>query len=172
MQDTTEKFEELSAWWRYGVILVVIFGFAVLAWVSVRSYSDAPPIPGRVATLSGDIVFTRDDIVAGQQVFLRYGLMENGTMWGHGAYLGPDFSAEYLHTLALDATMTVARRTYGKDLRLLTTEQRAAVTTAVQRMLKENRYSPKTDILTFTAEEAGSYHHQIEKWKAYFSDTR
>jgi nitric oxide reductase subunit B len=29
------------------------------------------------------VVFTRDDILSGQQVFLKYGLMENGTIWGH-----------------------------------------------------------------------------------------
>jgi len=39
------------------------------------------------------VVFTADGIIAGQQVFLKHGLMDNGTIWGHGAYLGPDFTA-------------------------------------------------------------------------------
>ena len=33
----------------------------------------------------------RADILAGQEVFLKYGLMDNGTVWRHGVYLGPDF---------------------------------------------------------------------------------
>ena len=45
------------------------------------------------------VLFTGDDIGEGQAVFLRYGLMDNGSIWGHGAYLGPDYSAEALHRI-------------------------------------------------------------------------
>jgi nitric oxide reductase subunit B len=172
MQGTEERTERLLPWWRYSVILVLILGFAVLAWTSVRSYTDAPPIPLRVAGANGETLFTRADIVTGQQVFLKHGLMENGTIWGHGGYLGPDFSAEYLHTLAVDAASTYARRSFGKDLPDCTPEQKAAVTVGVQRILKENRYSPRTGTLVFTPEEAESYRRQIEKWRAYFSEGR
>ena len=172
MEETKNRTHTLSPLWRYAVILVLLCGFGVLTWVSVRSYTDAPPIPSRVVTEMGQTLFTGDDIIAGQQVFLKYGLMENGTIWGHGAYLGPDFSAEYLHTLALDAARTYAERTYGKDFSLLTEEEKAAVSDRVRRMLKENRYSAKTDLLTFTAEEADSYGRQVEKWKAYFAEPR
>lgn len=170
MPGTEENPERLSHWWRNSVILVLVVGFAVLTWVSVRSYSDAPPIPAGVVTPAGETIFTGDDIIAGQQVFLKYGLMENGTIWGHGAYLGPDFSAEYLHTLALDAAQTYAGRAYGKEFSFLTLEQKATVSTRVREILKENRYSPETGVLTFTPDEAASYSRQIEKWKAYFSE--
>ena len=92
--------EKLSPWWRRAVILTLVIGFAVLIWLSTKSYQEAPPVPDKVVNAAGETLFTREDILAGQQVFLKYGLMENGTIWGHGAYLGPDFSAEYLHTLA------------------------------------------------------------------------
>ncbi len=170
MTNVEEAQERLSPWWRNSVILVVVLGFAVLGWVSVRSYTDAPPIPGRVTTVAGETVFTGDDIIAGQQVFLKHGLMENGTIWGHGAYLGPDFSAEYLHTLAVDAAEVDAQRLYGKDLLHLTAVEKAAVYAEVAEILKENRYSPDTDRLVFTPVEESSYRRQIEKWKTYFSD--
>jgi nitric oxide reductase subunit B len=83
--------DTLSPWWRNSVIVVLIIGFSVLIWIAVRSYSDAPPIPEKVVTSTGETIFTGKDILGGQQVFLKYGLMENGTIWGHGAYLGPDF---------------------------------------------------------------------------------
>src|SRR5512137_416036 len=102
--------DALSPWWRNSVILVLALGFTVLIWIAVRAYKDAPPIPEKVIGTSGETIFTRNDILAGQQVFLKYGLMENGTIWGHGAYLGPDFSAEYLHTLTLDAQDIVANQ--------------------------------------------------------------
>jgi nitric oxide reductase subunit B len=96
------KREELSPWWMHAVVLIMVFGFTILIWRSVETYSDAPPIPQRAVTTAGETIFTHDDIVGGQNVFLKYGLMDNGTIWGHGAYLGPDFSADYLHTLSND----------------------------------------------------------------------
>ncbi|OPY73509.1 MAG: Nitric oxide reductase subunit B [Syntrophorhabdus sp. PtaU1.Bin050] len=165
-----DKDEKLSSWWRNSVILVLIVGFAVLVWVSVRSYVDAPPIPSRVINRAGETIFTHDDVIAGQEVFLRYGLMENGTIWGHGAYLGPDFSAEYLHTLAVDVAETTSRQFHGKALQSLAPSEKAGVYADVQQTLKENRYSPGTGKLTFTPTEQASYQHQIDKWKRYFSE--
>src|SRR5580704_16342511 len=101
MSKRTEMTDSLSPWWRNAVVLVMAFGFTILIWRSVATYSDAPPIPARVIGPAGETVFTAGDILSGQQVFLKYGLMENGSIWGHGAYLGPDFSAEYLHRVAI-----------------------------------------------------------------------
>ena len=96
--DPSEK--PLSPWWRHAVILVMAFGFSVLTMVTVLTYTNAPPIPERVTDTTGATLFTRENVEHGQEVFLKYGLMEHGTLWGHGAYLGPDYSAEYLHRLA------------------------------------------------------------------------
>jgi nitric oxide reductase subunit B len=71
----------------------MIAGFAVLSYVTYRTRTDAPPIPVRVEDASGLALFTSADVLRGQEVFLKYGLMEHGTLWGHGAYLGPDYSA-------------------------------------------------------------------------------
>src|SRR5215813_414368 len=122
-QDLTA--EQLSPWWKHAVVLIMALGFTILIWRSIRTYSDAPPIPQRAVTQAGQTVFTHDDIVGGQNVFLKYGLMDNGTIWGHGAYLGPDFSADYLHTLSEDMA-------------------RSGLTqTEVQQTLKENRYDSR-----------------------------
>jgi nitric oxide reductase subunit B len=64
----------------------------------------------RASWTRGALLFTAADITAGQQIFLSHGLMENGSIWGHGAYLGPDFSAEYLHTMALDVRAAISTR--------------------------------------------------------------
>src|SRR5450756_903329 len=140
---------ELSRRWRYGVVSVALTGLGVLLWIALNTYTGdvGTPIPTRVVDMSGQTVFTGADIIAGQQVFQKHGLMENGTIWGHGAYLGPDFSAEYLHTLAEDIHASGERP---------------------QRLLKQNRYDPASGVLTFTAPEAESYHQQVAKWAAYF----
>src|SRR5450759_945392 len=135
---------ELSHRWRYGVVCVALTGLAVLIWIAVNTYTGGvgTPIPARVVDPNGRTVFTGEDIIAGQQVFQKHGLMENGTIWGHGAYLGPDFSAAYLHQLALDT----------KD----------------PATLLENRYDAATGTLRFIASETASYRHQIEQWEKYF----
>jgi nitric oxide reductase large subunit len=51
-------------------------------------------------TESGTLLFTKDDITAGKEVFSKYALMSYGTLLGNGAYYGPDFTAEYLSFLA------------------------------------------------------------------------
>ena len=106
----------LSPWWRQAVILVMIFGFSLLTLVTVKTYQGAPPIPARVVEASGQTLFTGDDIKGGQDVFFKYGLMEHGTLWGHGAYLGPDYTAEYLHRLAEIGRDALAQARYGKSL--------------------------------------------------------
>ena len=156
--------QPLSPWWKNSIILIMIAGFGVLIWLAIKSYSDAPPIPERVVEPSGAIVFTGEDILPGQKIFLRRGLMENGTIWGHGAYLGPDFSAAYLHDLAVSAGDTPAE---GYRERL--TDARAA---RVKGLLKQNRYDPQTKTLAFTArEEATAFEKQIPIWTDYFAST-
>ena len=169
MEDKKVSSETLSHWWRNCVILVLVLGFAVLIWVAAMSYTNAPPIPRKVLSLSRETIFSREDILSGQQVFLKYGLMENGTIWGHGAYLGPDFSAEYLHTLAVDAGETLAKKIYNRGLRELTGAERTAVDAEVQQLLKQNRYAPGDETLIYTEPEVASYQKQIKKWTAYFS---
>ncbi len=75
MQNNHHISETLSPWWRHTVIIVMIVGFTILIWLSVRTYSDAPPIPVAVASTSGKTIFTGEDILSGQQVFLKYGLI-------------------------------------------------------------------------------------------------
>ncbi len=161
--------KELSPWWKIGVIFTIFVGFSILIFIAVRAYKDAPPIPLKVVNARGETVFTGEDILAGQQVFLKYALMENGTIWGHGAYLGPDFSAAYLHSLALEAAKTEAQQIYGRPLTDLGTPERDAVESAVQRLLQENRYTPNTQTLAYSEPEAASYRQQTGEWADYFA---
>jgi nitric oxide reductase subunit B len=107
----------LSPWWRHATILVMIIGFSVLTVVTVQTYTNAPPIPERVADDRGQVLFTRADIEHGQDVFLKYGLVEHGTLWGHGAYLGLDYTAEYLHREVGIARDRLARERSGRPRR-------------------------------------------------------
>jgi len=162
----------LGPGWRVAVILVLIVGFSVLLWLAGRTYRDAPPVPDSVIGPSGATIFTGDDIRAGQQVFLKHGLMENGTVWGHGGYLGPDFPAAYLHALALCVGDDVAQRRFGRKLVQLGPVDRAAADAETALTLKQNRYSPGAGVLRFSDAEARAYREQTGVWASYFADPR
>ncbi|MGZ6250205.1 MAG: cbb3-type cytochrome c oxidase subunit I, partial [Syntrophales bacterium] len=170
MSDQEIHIERPSPWWRRSVLLVVVVGFAILSWVAAVTPRDAPPIPEKVIGSDGGTIFTRDDIVSGQEVFLKYGLMENGSIWGHGAYLGPDFSADYLHTLAIDAAAYFSQLLFHRPLENLTPTEISVLNAEVQQLLKTNRYDSVTSYLTLTEPEAISYLRQIRKWADYFYD--
>src|SRR4029450_4600329 len=82
--------------WFQGALLTYLVGFTVLGVLAYLVYRDQPPLPTQVIA-SEEILFTSDDVLGGMHVFQRYGLMEYGSVYGHGAYLGPDFTAEYLN---------------------------------------------------------------------------
>ena len=168
MPDSRPLPDTLSPWWRHTAILLLVFGLTVLLWLAVRTYRGGPPIPDRVVDSTGASVFTGGDIMAGQQVFLQYGLMENGTIWGHGAYLGPDFSAAYLHALVEDVRDRMAAQE-GHSWSTLSPAEQAAVDARVRNVLKANRYDDRTRMLIFLEAEAASYHRQIALWRAYFA---
>src|SRR5262249_57508570 len=91
----------ISPLWMQGMVLTLVFGFSIMGYLALRVYQDHAPIPARVVSEQGKVVFTGEDILNGQQAFLTYGLMQYGSVYGHGAYLGPDFTADYLHRQAL-----------------------------------------------------------------------
>ena len=125
MADTSSSGTSLSPWWRHSAILVMIGGFSVLSFVTVLTYTNAPPIPEKAADAAGDVVFTGADIQKGQEVFFKYGLMEHGSLWGHGAYLGPDYSAEYLHRLSEVTRDTISVEKYGRPFAQLSPDDKA-----------------------------------------------
>ena len=114
----------LSPWWLRAIVIVMVIGFTVLIAITALAYRNAPPIPHIVADPQGKPLFTDIDIGDGQAVFLKYGLMDNGSIWGHGAYLGPDYSAEALHRMGQDTAAALAQTQFDKQLGQLDPMQR------------------------------------------------
>jgi nitric oxide reductase subunit B len=167
--DRANPTDILSPWWRRAVLLTVAALFIVLLSLSLYVYRAASPIPDRVVTPSGATLFTRQDILEGQRVFLKYGLMENGSIWGHGAYLGPDFSAEHLHRLVIQTRDWLAGQTYHQSFDKLSPLQKATLAEKVKQLLKQNQYDPELKTLVFTEPETTTFHRQISLWKTYFN---
>ncbi|MEO8803160.1 MAG: cbb3-type cytochrome c oxidase subunit I [Rudaea sp.] len=161
---------ELSRWWLRGIGIVMVIGFAVLLAITLLAYRNAPPIPDKVVDANGAVLFTAADIGDGQAVFLKYGLMDNGSIWGHGAYLGPDYSAEALHRMGIDTVDALAMQQTGKPFAQLDVMQQASVQAQAAVTLKQNRYDAATDTLTLTPAETQAWHQQQSHWTDYFKD--
>lgn len=146
----------------------MVLGFSGLIAITTLAYRNAPPIPAQVVDAQGAGLFTGDAIGRGQAVFLKYGLMNNGSIWGHGAYLGPDYSAEALHRFGTVSAAAIAQRQYGKPLAALTAAQQAAVRAQAAVELKTNRYDAVTGVLQLTAAQTEAYRQQIVYWTGYF----
>jgi nitric oxide reductase subunit B len=144
----------ISRGWIQAVTVVMIFGFTVMGILAYQTYTGEPPIPGLVKDISGQVLFTRADILAGQGVFLRNGLMEYGSIFGHGAYLGPDFTADYLHRAGL-----IAIEFYEGE-----SSDRAKLQTVAD--FKTNRYDSSTGTLIYTPAQV----HAFEQLHSYYGD--
>ncbi|MEO8305418.1 MAG: cbb3-type cytochrome c oxidase subunit I [Betaproteobacteria bacterium] len=167
-QPLTDDDPALSPWWVRSVLIVMVIGFAGLITITMLAYRNAPPIPAQVLDAQGAALFSGEDISGGQTVFLKYGLMDNGSIWGHGAYLGPDYAAEALHRMGEDTAEAIAQQQYRQPLAALTRSQQAAVHAETTVELKTNRYDPATATLHFTAPETAAYRQQINYWTDYF----
>lgn len=165
---TTKDDDPLSPWWIRAVLIVMVFGFAGLITITTFAYRNAPPIPLLVVDAHGVTVFSGDDVRDGQTVFLKYGLMDNGSIWGHGAYLGPDFSAEVLHCMGEVTSEAIAQQRYQQPFAALRPSQQAAVQAETAVALKTNRYDTATATLRLTEPETAAYHQQISYWTDYF----
>ncbi len=161
--------EKLSPWWRYITFLIMIVGFAVLGVITRIAYDNTAPIPKQVIDPDGNVIFTGEQVTLGQGVFLKNNLMEHGTLWGHGAYLGPDYSASYLHEQTLFMQKMLADEIYHKPFDQLNDFEKGSVSQEIPKILKENRYNPQTGTLLYTNEESKAYAHNIDFWKNYFT---
>ena len=148
----------VSKGWIQAVVLVMLVGFFILGLLAYRTYMAHPPVPTRVVDAQGRVVYTGKDISKGQQVFLHNGLMEYGSAFGHGAYLGPDFTADYLRR-----SSDLVKRTYGGN----------ASDSAARRTIEDfrtNRYDKRTKTLTLTAPQAQAFRALVPHYSAFFSD--
>lgn len=154
MNEPTNKTMLISKGWIPAVALVMLFGFFVMGLLAYYTYTDEPPIPTRVLDPNGNVLFTGRDISAGQELFLKNGLMEYGSIFGHGAWLGPDYTADYLHRAA-ELSIAYYGGSASDVARLQTISD-----------FKTNRYDRATGNLIFSAAQADAF----QKLVAYYAD--
>ena len=128
-------------------ILVMTISFAVLIYYGREIYRQAPPIPDKVMTAGGKTLFTGQDIKDGQNVWQSVGGQELGTVWGHGAYQAPDWSADWLHKEAVFMLDKFAMEADGVPYAKESHQKQAALKIKLQEDIRKNGYQDATKTL-------------------------
>jgi nitric oxide reductase subunit B len=145
---------------------VIIGSFAVLGYYGREIYRQAPPVPERVVAADGRVVFTGEQIKDGQNVWQSLGGQEVGSVWGHGAYVAPDWSADWLHREATWMLDRWAHDEHQTDYDKLDVETQAALRARLQQELRKNTYDVETGDLTVSALRADA----IEAVSRHYAD--
>ena len=142
-------------WTLLAALLIVSFG--VLLWSGNQIYHNAPPMPERVVSSDGSAVYTRGEIEMGRQVWQSMGGMQLGSIWGHGGYVAPDWSADWLHREAVALLDRWAQREIGTPgYEHLSEEQKAALQGRLRARMRGNSYNPETGTITLDADRAAA----------------
>lgn len=134
-----------------GLIGVIVLSFAVLGYYGREIYRQAPPVPERVVTTEGNVVFTGQEIKDGQNVWQSLGGQQVGSIWGHGAYVAPDWSADWLHREATWLLDQWASDTHGQAYAQLDEASQASFRIKLQQELRTNTYQAATGDLIISS---------------------
>ena len=138
-------------------IAIFVFSFAVLGWVGTEIFRQAPPIPREVVTTDGQVLIVAEEISNGQNVWQAMVGMESGSIWGHGSYVAPDWSADYLHREALFLLTEWAKKDFSNDYDNLASEQKAILRQRLQDTVRKNNYDEATGRLTIEPIRASDF---------------
>ncbi len=155
----------LPAW----LVLVCVITFTVLIGAGAAIWKNAPPIPATIQSSQQEIVLRAEDIERGQVTYLGRGGQHVGSIWGHGSYLAPDWTADVLHRWGLaTAGVLYANDAHFSqaDLEALPAPERAKLQAEVSQEFKINRYDANTQALTLTAAQTRGLQQVFEDYQA------
>ena len=157
-----------NLWIGLGVVLLC--SFLILGFFGREVYRQAPPIPGRIVTASGAELATNERILDGQQVWQSVGGQQVGSVWGHGAYQAPDWSADWLHREATALLAIWAQSEGAASFDDLDVERQAVLRDRLKREMRTNTYDTATDTLTLSDDRAAAIAVVAAHYTALFGD--
>ncbi|HSW49272.1 MAG TPA: nitric-oxide reductase large subunit [Bryobacteraceae bacterium] len=147
-------------------LAVLVVSFGILGWIGTRIYQEMPPIPDRVVSSDGVEVIASGEIGRGQNVWQTLGGMEVGSIWGHGSYVAPDWTADWLHREATAALGEWAQAERGAPYDALSAEHKAQLQGRLEQMYRRNGYDPATGVLSIDPVRARAFQSTL----AHYSD--
>jgi nitric oxide reductase subunit B len=114
-------------------------------------------MPEQVVSTDGATIYTRAEIEDGRRVWQSMGGMQLGSIWGHGGYVAPDWSADWLHREAVALLDLWAQREDGApSYEQLSAEKKAALQSRLQALLRRNTYDPESNTIAIDADRAAA----------------
>ena len=150
--------------------LVMAASFAVLGLQGREIHRMAPPIPTQVVAASGDVLFTREDIQTGQLAWQSMGGQQVGSIWGHGGYVAPDWSADQLHRESVALLDIWAGRDFGMKYSALDAERQAGLKARLKAEMRTNTHDPATGVITVSDDRAAAIREVQAHYTALLSD--
>ncbi len=150
-------------------VAVMVLSFLVLGWIGTRIYSEMPPLPQRIVATDGQSLIDTGEISAGQNVWQSMGGMEVGSIWGHGSYLAPDWTADWLHREAVFILDRWSNTDYGSDFDELDNEQQAQLVARLTKLLHTNTYDPNTYTVTVDPIRFEAFQSNLAHYTEVFS---
>ncbi len=147
---------------------VIVISFSILGWIGTRIYQEKPPIPDRVVTTGGREVIAPGAIVRGQNVWQSMGGMQVGSIWGHGSYVAPDWTADWLHREAIFVLNEWASKEYGKPYEQLAGEDGARLRGRLEEVYRVNTYDPATNTVRIDEARARAFEACLEHYSGVF----
>lgn len=136
--------------------MISIFMVTILIYYTANLAKEVPPLPKQVVSVEGEVLYTYDDIVNGKAMFQQFDLMDYGSLLGMGAYLGPDFTTEFLHKRAEFLNNYYALEYYKKDFVDLDDMQKASIKVKVIEDVKKQTHLMESGV-TYTKASAEAY---------------
>jgi len=155
-------------WIALGCLLGVTF--AVLLWMGREIHHQAPPLPERVATPGGQVLYTRADIEAGRQVWQSIGGQQLGSIWGHGALIAPDWSADWLHREADELLGMWARRDDGVAWASLDEGRQEVLKARLRKELRTNSFDAGSGTLAVSDDRAIAISNVAAHYESLFGN--
>ena len=150
--------------------VICVFSFAVLGWVGTEIYLTAPPIPKRVVSTDGTVLFSEGQVQRGQEAWLSAGGQQLGSVWGHGSYVAPDWSADWLHREAVALRSVWAQREYGKSFELLGVGPKAELGARLKSEMRHNTYDDKTGTVTLSPARTEAVQQVVKHYVSLFGN--
>ncbi len=149
-----------------GLATLLGISFSVLLFMGSEIHRKAPPMPERVIGTGGDVVFERADIEYGRQVWQSLGGMQLGSIWGHGSYVAPDWTADWVHREAVEMLDLWARREAGAGYATLTADRQAGLAGRLPDSIRRNTYDAATGLITLDADRVASISRVSEHYES------
>lgn len=154
----------------FTLIGVLIVTFSLLGYYGAEVYRTAPPIPAKIATAGGEVLYTHDSILDGQTAWQSVGGMQLGSIWGHGAYQAPDWTADWLHRELLNWLEVAAERAHGKPFADIDAAAQAVLRDRMKTEYRTNTYNPETGVATVSSVRADAIAMTALYYDQLFSD--